>query len=415
MKDEQKKDNLCIYCQDSATRIRDGDHVLPEAIGGALTIVEKSGRRVCHRCNNGVLSLVDNELCRRSYLALIASQEINASLWQVWDVDQVSGGQLIEARPYWLDGQLSGLVCYPQIIFRHDGPVIWGDDAETSKFGHENFEIVLFKAVYGAFERYNAGVKRKSLFFEQLDSGILSRGYRYDPRVYTRHTISEIAGNIKKQSFVVRYMAPSDQRLVLRHLSNLEPRRRFKRWIKKPGTRLPPIESLFDLGMTLRGLTKIGLNILATYCTKTPVSRETFSGAVRLILGKNHPTPMLIASNGFVHAQDLVALNADKSGHAFRLTHLDGQWRFYASFFGGRLGAYVSFPGPNREDWQTLDVIAPLYSKDWRVTTSSLIQPIKVHVEWSDLNRIAPTLKWQNSYTELSAEEVALNAGKQTG
>jgi hypothetical protein len=170
-------DRNCIYCGNPAPGVREGEHIVQKAIGGDRTITETSGRFVCHPCNNGPLSLIDNELCGRSYLAYIASQEIDASLWQVWDIDHASGDQLVEARPNWVDGELNELVCYPQMIFEGGGIALRGNAREAIQFGNENFENVLVKAVYSAFKRYNAGAKKKGLIFEQIDRDLIEQGY----------------------------------------------------------------------------------------------------------------------------------------------------------------------------------------------------------------------------------------------
>ncbi len=87
--------------------------------------------------------------------------------------------------------------------------------------------------------------------------------------------------------------------------------------------------------------------------------------------------------------------------------------RVYASFFGGRLAAAVSFPGPNYEDWQTLDIVAPLHSREWQVKYSKVMQPISVRINWGSPEDIAPTIKLQNSYTQLIAEAAPVKPQRQ--
>jgi len=121
---------LCIYCGGIVSKERRGEHLVPEAIGGEVTLKEIAGKSVCSRCNNGILSVLDAELCRRSFLSIVASQELAACLWQVWDVDHASRDLLIEARPEWLEGKLKSLLSYPQMIFEPAGPQIRGDVTE---------------------------------------------------------------------------------------------------------------------------------------------------------------------------------------------------------------------------------------------------------------------------------------------
>jgi hypothetical protein len=62
------------------------------------------------------------------------------------------------------------------------------------------------------------------------------------------------------------------------------------------------------------------------------------------------------------------------------------------SFFGGRIGASVDFPGPNREAWNMADIVMPLRSGEYSFTTSKLLQPLPVRIETSDLRKIIPSI-----------------------
>jgi hypothetical protein len=226
--------------------------------------------------------------------------------------------------------------------------------------------------------------------------------------VFTTRTISEIAKNIRDQSFILRYVSAEDLRFALRSMSNLDidGKSPFDRWTQLRGSHVPTITVYFDVGLTMRALMKIGVNLLAAYCTKTPVHCDTFRTAIRLILGKTQPDPQKhLAGNGFVHAEDIQAI-AQTGCHSFRLLHMGGQWMIYSSFFGGRIGSAVTFPGPNYEDWGTLDVVAPVHSKDWTVTRASLAWPLKMRVEWNTSALIAPSLKWQSCNSALLVEQV---------
>lgn len=404
MAEGTETDRTCFYCGGPATRIRDGEHVFPQAIGCAVTIVERSGRRVCHGCNNGVLSIVDNALCGLSYLALIASQELDASLWQLWDIDHAAGDQLVEAKPSWVDGELNGIYCYPQMIFESGIPHIRCNAHEATEYGFEKFEETLVNAMFDAFKRHKEGNKKLGLYFEPVEPEIIPKGCRLDPRVFTRRTIAEIAK--KKSTFIVRYKSQEDKDTALTHLSKLGDWKKMKRWTNKPSSRVPTIANVFDFGQTLRGLMKIGVNLLAAFCTKTPVSRDHFPVPIRLIRGEYHPSSNLFSVFGFVPADQLSELWADDKSHAFRLTYLNGHWQVYLSFFGGRLCAFVAMPGPNGEDWSTLDIVAPLKSKDWRLTYSPLIRPITTRVQWDDLKTLAPTIKLKDGWEKLSVEMV---------
>jgi hypothetical protein len=85
--------------------------------------------------------------------------------------------------------------------------------------------------------------------------------------------------------------------------------------------------------------------------------------------------------------------------------HADGQWRVYFSFFGGRIGAYVIFPGPCLEDWHRMEIVAPMKSHKWDVSKTKLWVKHNVHINWFDPTRIMPSVKLENFRTGIVAEE----------
>src|SRR5262245_33840679 len=201
----------CLYCGAPTKKGRKGEHIVPAAIGGALTLNDVSDRVVCPKCNSGVLSHLDKELCSRSYLSVVASQQIDAHLWQAWDVDHSSEHLLVEARPSWADDEvMNHLVCYPQLTFERTGPDVRGAAEEVLRFGREDFVKVLFKAVRQCFVRYCANEKG-ALHFERVQSGAINHGYRFPPRIFTPHSITKVARNINKQSFVLRFANEDDK------------------------------------------------------------------------------------------------------------------------------------------------------------------------------------------------------------
>lgn len=399
-KNSLKSKKTCIYCGKPASRLRKGEHIIPESIGGALTIGELSDRAVCQSCNNGVLSDLDRELCSRSLVSIIGSQEIGSHLWQVWDVDHLSRNLLLEAEPCWINYELSSSITLPQMVFESTGPEFRGDAQTVERFGYENYQKVFLKALQKAFQKFKSGKKRK-IHFERVRSDIISRDCRFPPRVFTRKSISDLAKKIENQSFILRYMTPEDKNFALRCLDSLDGRPFVNQWKKKKGSKSPAIAHFFDVNMTLRALLKFGFNLIAAYCTETAVDLSSFGEVVAQITGSKPLKPLDIAGSGFVHATDIECINSPQKAHSFRLVYLDEHWIVYSSFFGGRIGAAVSFPGPNQEKWNTIDVVAPINSKKWMCKTYSLIQPIKVNVNWKDIDKISPTLKLQESSSSL--------------
>jgi hypothetical protein len=387
----------CLYCGQPTKRGKKGEHIVQETLGGALTLRDVSDRVVCPKCNNGFLSEIDKELCSRSYLSTIASQQLDAHLWQAWDVDHEANNLLVEARPSWAaDETLNSLVCYPQITFERKGPDVRGDGEEAEHFGCEDFAKVLFKAVRRCFGRYCAGEKG-ALHFERIESGVVYQGYRLAPRIFTRHSIFEIARNISDQTFILRFVNEEDKRFALCSLSKLDEGQKITGWSRKSGSHYPTISCFFDIAKTLRALMKIGLNLVAAYCPNTPVNRESFERAIRIIRGEMQMLPPAFHHNGFVHAEDIERIKGADKEHSFRLVHTGQAWHVYSSFFGGRIGTYVQVPGPNYERWKCADILAPIRSNSWRFKEMPILEPFNVRVAWGGANNISPSLRLLNS------------------
>jgi HNH endonuclease len=89
---------VCVYCGGAVHKVRKGEHIIPVALGGKRTISDScKDRTVCNPCNNGPLSQLDTELCSRSPLSIVAARELDAFVWQTWDVDH--GGSNVSVRP----------------------------------------------------------------------------------------------------------------------------------------------------------------------------------------------------------------------------------------------------------------------------------------------------------------------------
>ena len=282
---------LCLYCGQPTKKGKKGEHVLPAGLGGCLTLNDRpTGRVVCAHCNNGVLSRIDRELCCRSFLSFVASQQINGHVWQVWDVDHADRHLLVEARPAWAEDEgMNSLVCYPQITFERRGPQVRGDAEEFERFGREDATRVLFKAVRECFNRWcKTG---SGLHFERIQSGVIQDGYRLTPRVFTRHTIADVARNIRNHSFILRYVTEADKNFALSSLSKIGDDTKCNTWSQQRGSSCPSLSCYFDVAETLRALMKIGLNLIAAYCPQTPVNHESFANAVRIIRGEMQMLP----------------------------------------------------------------------------------------------------------------------------
>jgi hypothetical protein len=171
----------------------------------------------------------------------------------------------------------------------------------------------------------------------------------------------------------------------------------YRRFEVGLGSHLPTFLFSFEPAQVLRALAKIGINLLAASCCKTPVNRESFPDVVRVIMGKLPVSLPLLSANGFVHAVDIQPIKAQAQAHSFRLLHYDGHWCIYSSFFGGRIGSFIRFRGPNHEEWDQADIVAPLGSPNWTFATTKIIQPLAVRMEWRDLTAIIPSVEMLNT------------------
>jgi hypothetical protein len=398
-----------MYCGAPTKRRLKGEHILQLALRGAKTLNDPDvcRRAVCPECNNGFLSQIDKELCSRSYLSIVASQKIDAHLWQSWDIDHASGNLLVEARPSWApDGSLTATICYPQIAFERDGRLqVRSDSEEFLRFGQEDFPKVLFKAIRRSFDRYRMGEKG-FLHFERIQSGMIYDGCRLPPRIFANCSIYEIARKINEQSFILRFVSEEDKRFALNSLSKLDDGRQVKSWCHTPGSHTPSICCSFNAGDTLRALMKIGLNLIGAYCPNTPVDRESFAADVRVIRGDDPITQWMLLRNGFVLAKDVEPFSGAVNEHSFRMVHVDQVWHVYLSFFGGSIGAYVQLHGPNHENWSCANIVAPMKSKQWTISTSRIIPFMRPHVQWKNSEKVTPTVKMQKSDSILHAEVV---------
>jgi hypothetical protein len=340
---------------------------------------------------------------------VVASQVIDPQVWQAWDVDHESANLLVEARPNWdKEGCLKSLIAYPQMTFEPNQQDLRGDMQEIQAFGYENFEAMMRKTIRCAFQRFSAGEKR-AIHLERIQSNIVHGEYRLAPRVFTRHTISEIARKRGEQSLILRYVTEDEKNHAFRSMSNLRENREYKKWTQKLGSHYPTFGAFFDIGETLRALVKMGLNLLAAHCTNTVITQDTFDWAIRLIRGEIDVTPELFKRMGFVAAADTAQIADGAGGHSFRLWHVNGIWGVFSSFFGGKVGSFVYFPGPNHEAWSCADIVAPLKTNQWTFTPKETVQPIGFQIRWRNGAEITPSVKLQRSVSRMRVDVVPRN------
>lgn len=377
-----KRSPVCLYCGKAGGLTR--EHIVPEALGATRRI-----RCVCSTCNNEVLSNLDKELAERSPLSLVATAELLKNTGYTWDVDHSERHLLLEAR---VDEPTQSMTVWPQLIFDDAGYQIRGDHEQVQAFGAEHFQEVFIRNLLAAFQTVKRGMKRPRIIFERVPER-MSAMYRYPPRIFANRPIVAFDN---RMHFRCRYKTSRDRRYALHALDKWDSAKRFGGYVARLGSPRPSFHLHYDAVAVLRSLVKISLNLLWFVCEHTPVDREHFANAVQMVMGERRVARRLFDRNGFVDAVSNAVLECPKDSHCFRLVHDSGWWNVHFAFFGGRIGAFVHFPGPNSENWRTADVVAPIQSSNWHVRTFRLLLSLTPSIEWRDLNRMIPSLPLTN-------------------
>ncbi|MHC5057400.1 MAG: HNH endonuclease [Planctomycetota bacterium] len=378
----------CIYCGSEARGVRKGEHIVPEALGCTKTI-----RCVCAACNNS-LSAIDRVLVSESFLAILIHQELKDQGQDVWDYDP-ERDIATEART--LPGYESPKQ-WPQIVYDADAPLIYGDVEEIQRLGAVEYRQLLIEHMQAA--RKTVGKKSSRWNWGRVRSPP-KRG-RLPPRVYTPHMLAEVK---ERTSFICRYMDPDTPESVLRAIDGTD----YDVPVASAeflGVADPEAKLYFEPKAVLRALTKIGLNLLAWCCRGTSVDRASFGKAMAFVMDDTGSGPPPDKS-GFVFASDIAPLECPEQSHKFRLTH-NGDWRLDCAFFAGKAGAKVLFPGPCREEWRRVDIVAPLHSNTWHVESSPvLLPPLLARVSWdgADLKRLLPSIPVANAKSTVRTEK----------
>jgi hypothetical protein len=144
----------------------------------------------------------------------------------------------------------------------------------------------------------------------------------------------------------------------------------------------------------------MGVNLVAAFAEHTPVSLSSLREVVGIITGESPIPARLMDACGFIKPEGIQSIKATDNSHSFLVSYGAGCWHVYSSFFGGRIGAYVYFPGPNNEPWRTVRVIAPLKSRTWQISKSRLAQPLKVAIARQNSDEVAPSLGFHRKISE---------------
>jgi hypothetical protein len=314
----------------------------------------------------------------------VAAKEIGGHIWQAWDVDE-SSGILLEGRPNF---ERSSFTAYPQIIIMRLGEQLRADYQELLDFGIQRFHVLFARRLRKAFWEYEHGDKKAIRFIKVAHNNGPLEDYRYPPRFFVRGSVADACAH---KTIELSYRSGSGRRLALARIEsglNLQPLGRTEVAI---GSESPTLRFYCDGAKVWRALAKIAVNLLHHFCGNLQVHRQTFPRVIAEIMGRRLFKPSRLDRSGFVWGSDVVSMASNTRSHTFRLSWVNGWWNAAMAFFGGQIGAFVRFPGPNEEQWCRLDIRAPIDSTDWTSTTSPIIIPARYHIEWQDLNKMIPT------------------------
>lgn len=378
----------CIYCGGPVRRLKKGEHVIPEALGTTVTL-----KTVCTVCNNA-MSEIDKELVWESPIRLVSWEVLGGHCNDTLDFD-ARRNLALEARV--LPGYVS-TVLWPQVVFEPKAPGFYADLMELKAVGLERFCKVFHGHLMRARRTLQDGSKRPRWLWHKRPKP--PRQGQYPPRVFTRHTWDEFSD---KMHFECRYVGSLDKGRLLHVLDNWRPFE-GETFVQEDFGVVDP-ESFLSLRprFILRALVKIGVNLLAHLCEKTAVDRTTFAKATAFARYDNVTGPDERTS-GFVVNADIQALGCPPKAHKFRLTYDEFSWHLLCSFFGGRIGAAVSFPGRSVETWRREEIVVPLYSNEWTVETSPILLLTRCRIEWTDVSRIVPSVRMVNPTVEIRHE-----------
>jgi len=292
------------------------------------------------------------------------------------------------------------MTVWPQIIFDEDGPQLRSDAEEIYQFGSDNFQAVFFKHLKAAFRTLDYA-KRPRLLFEKLNAPIPSV-YRYPPRIFANRRIRDFDN---RMHFRCRHLKPADKRRVLQQLANLDDSRNWRGMDIRRGSGLPFFHTRLEPADIVRGFVKIGLNLLRYACRDMNVGRSNFLKAVQVVLAERPVPARVLATNGFVHPEDIRFLDCPTRCHKFRLEYDSRAWTVSCAFFSGQTGATITFPGPNHEQWRMVDITVPVGSPDWEQSNKLSIvipRPSRFRLAWTDLTKILPSMPFTNVQSALT-------------
>lgn len=383
----------CIYCGEHNTG--SDEHVVQDALGGVDVITD-----VCERCNKR-LADIDRVLVVDSPLSIFVRRELSGVGPNSWDVD-TDHSLLLEGR---MTPGTDSISLLPQLIFDGEERRMYFDGDDECNLGLLDIEdrfLTRLRRAYNHLLEFGPDARRKDhkksdmIKFRPVDR--IRSCYRFPPRICCEKSLIEIGS--KATCFSLRYLTDADRDHVLEILGKFEWARRSNRSGLHTGCQLPEVRIRFCLTHAVMAIMKIGFNLLARFCKCTPVNCHTFPGTVgRILAGAeigNQGEDL-----GFIDPSFVAELACPPRSHKFRLTHdlSANMWKMYASFFEGKVAAYVTFAGPNDESWATLDVVAPYDKPLLTPVFHNWYLPLDAPPVAKDLREMVPSLPLQDGET----------------
>lgn len=351
---------------------------------------------MCPKCNNGVLSDLDKELCSKSPLAFLVLQHIGTPFQYIWDVDQ-GEKYLLETNP---TRDLQGARLWPQAVFHRGEPRFHADGEEMGRVGPNRMLTAFHEHLRVAWWAMQHGLERKVWIWERIHNP----PSLYPPRVFVRRAFQDFS---PQMHFICRYANAADRNLVLRQVSRWRLRTKNSKSGVVLGSKYPAIRYSFDAFFVLRALVKIGLNILV-WQSSGSFDPPRFVQAIEFVARGTSYTSPIWETGGFTLPSQVSAIRCPQRAHKFRLLFDRGWYYLVCVFFGGHMGATVKFPGPSPSDWRTLDVTAAMGSESMEAQPSSLLLPAWESscpwprlVTWS-VSDMLPTLPFINERAKLT-------------
>jgi len=168
------------------------------------------------------------------------------------------------------------------------------------------------------------------------------------------------------------------------------------------GSEYPFFALTYEMGQVVRAITKIFVNTLSHFSPESIVDPRV----KKVILGDSQVSPSVIGSCGFVDAINVSDISSRPSkSHSLRLIFNRGWWQCWIAFFGGRIGAFVTFPGTHHQKWGMLDIVAPIKSRNWQTTESKFVMPLPRRINTTNYTTMVPSVDLLRSEGKFWIEE----------